>query len=62
MTRKVRVIEDDEECLKVITYPLERLGYEVIASETGRRHQLAMAERADFVIHDTDFRTLTRWR
>jgi CheY-like chemotaxis protein len=51
--KKVLVIEDNRDNLRLITYALERHGYEVIAAETGARGvELAISERPFFVVMD----------
>ena len=51
--KKVLVIEDNSDNLRLITYALQRYGYEVIAAETGLRGvELAIAERPAFILMD----------
>jgi CheY-like chemotaxis protein len=51
--RKVLVVEDNGDNLRLITYALQRYGYEVISAETGMRGvELAIAERPAFIIMD----------
>ncbi len=51
--KKVLVIEDNRDNLRLITYALERYGYEVVAAETGERGvELAISERPFFVVMD----------
>lgn len=51
--KKVLVVEDNGDNLRLITYALHRYGYEVIAAETGLRGvELAIAERPAFIIMD----------
>ena len=51
--RKVLVIEDNEDNLKIIIYALERAGYSVIRAETGEEGlKLAVQERPFFVLMD----------
>lgn len=51
--KKVLVIEDNKENLRLITYPLRRAGYDVIAADTGERGvDLALTERPCFIIMD----------
>jgi CheY-like chemotaxis protein len=51
--KKVLVIEDNKDNLRLITYALERGGYEVVAAETGEEGvELAIRERPLFVIVD----------
>ena len=51
--KKVLVIEDNSDNLRLITYALRRSGYEVIAANTGLRGvELAVAERPAFIIMD----------
>ena len=51
--KKVLVVEDNRDNLRLITYALERSGYEVVAAETGTRGvELAVAERPAFIIMD----------
>jgi hypothetical protein len=51
--KKVLVVEDNRDNLRLITYALERHGYEVIAAETGVRGvELAISERPLFSVMD----------
>lgn len=51
--KKVLVIEDNKDNLKLITYALNRSGYEVIAAETGEEGvELALRERPFFIVMD----------
>lgn len=51
--KKVIVIEDNRENLRLITHALQRAGYEVISSETGELGiELALRERPHFIIMD----------
>ena len=51
--KKVLVIEDNSDNLRLITYALKRHGYEVIAAETGQRGvDLALNERPFFIVMD----------
>ncbi len=51
--KKVLVIEDNRENLRLITYVLKRSGYEVIATETGEEGvDLAVKARPFFIIVD----------
>ncbi|MBI4691405.1 MAG: response regulator [Nitrospirae bacterium] len=51
--RKVLVIEDNEDNLRLITYALQRSGYEVIPAGTGEEGiKLAIKERPFFIIMD----------
>jgi len=51
--KKVLVVEDNSDNLRLITYALRRYGYEVIAAETGMKGvELAIAERPAFIIMD----------
>lgn len=51
--KKVLVIEDNPHNLKLITYALERSGYQVIAAESGETGvDLALEERPFFIIVD----------
>jgi two-component system cell cycle response regulator DivK len=53
--KKVLVIEDNRDNLKLIAYALRRSGYEVIAAEAGEHGvDLAMRERPYFIIMDID--------
>lgn len=50
---KVLVIEDNRDNLKLITYALNRAGYEVISAETGEDGvELALQEMPFFIIVD----------
>ena len=51
--KRVLVVEDNSDNLRLITYALRRYGYEVIAAETGLMGvDLAIAERPAFIIMD----------
>jgi two-component system, cell cycle response regulator DivK len=51
--KKVLVIEDNKDNLRLITYPLQRAGYEVIPAATGEEGvTLAIRERPFFIIMD----------
>jgi CheY-like chemotaxis protein len=51
--KKVLVVEDNSDNLRLITYALHRYGYEVIVAETGLRGvELAIALRPAFIIMD----------
>lgn len=51
--KKVLVIEDNLDNMRLITYALERSGYEVIAAETGEEGvELAIRELPFFIIMD----------
>jgi two-component system, cell cycle response regulator DivK len=51
--KTVLVVEDNKDNLQIITYALQRAGYEVIAAETGEEGvELAIARRPFFVIMD----------
>ena len=51
--KKVLVIEDNPDNLKLISYALQHGGYEVISAETGEEGiELALKERPFFIIMD----------
>jgi CheY-like chemotaxis protein len=51
--KKVLVVEDNSDNLRLITYALHHSGYEVISAETGIKGvDMAIAERPDFIIMD----------
>lgn len=51
--KKVLVIEDNSDNMRLITYALERAGYEVIPAESGERGvELAISLRPFFIIMD----------
>lgn len=51
--KKVLVVEDNSDNLRLITYTLHHSGYEVISAETGIKGvEMAIAERPDFIIMD----------
>ena len=53
--KKVLVIEDNSDNLKLITYALRRSGYEVISAETGEAGiEMAIREKPFFIIMDID--------
>ena len=50
---KVLVVEDNPDNLRLITYALQRNGYDVIAAETGCRGvELAISEHPFFIVMD----------
>ena len=51
--KKVLVVEDNKDNMRLITYALERSGYKVIPTETGEEGvELAIRERPLFIIMD----------
>ena len=51
--KKVLVVEDNRDNLRLITYALRRHGYEVISAETGIKGvEMAVAEHPAFIIMD----------
>lgn len=51
--KKVLVVEDNKDNLRLITYALRRGGYEVIAAENGEEgFELALRERPFFILMD----------
>jgi two-component system, cell cycle response regulator DivK len=53
--KTVLVVEDNKDNLQIITYALQRAGYEVINAETGEEGvDLAIASRPFFVVMDID--------
>jgi CheY-like chemotaxis protein len=51
--KKVLVVEDNKDNMRLITYALERSGYAVIGAETGEDGvELAIRERPCFIIMD----------
>jgi len=51
--RKVLVVEDNSDNLRLITYALRRRGYDVISAETGIKGvELAIAEHPAFILMD----------
>lgn len=51
--KTVLVVEDNKDNLQIITYALQRAGYEVVAAETGEEGvEQAMARRPFFVVMD----------
>jgi len=51
--KKVLVVEDNKDNLRLITYALERYGYEVVSAETGERGvELALSEHPFFIVMD----------
>ena len=51
--KKVLVIEDNKDNLRLISYALRRAGYEVVAAETGEAGvELAAGERPFFIVMD----------
>jgi len=51
--KKVLVVEDNRDNLRLITYALHRHGYEVISADTGLKGvEMAVAERPAFIIMD----------
>lgn len=53
--KKVLVIEDNQDNLKLITYPLQRYGYEVVPAVTGEDGvDMALLEEFEFILMDID--------
>jgi len=53
--KTVLVVEDNKDNLQIITYVLQRAGYEVLAAETGEEGvELTIARHPVFVIMDID--------
>lgn len=51
--KKVLVVEDNSDNLRLITYALRRYGYEVIAAETGIKGvEMAITDKPAFIIMD----------
>jgi len=51
--KKVLVVEDNRDNLRLISYALRRHGYEVISADTGIKGvEMAVAEHPDFIIMD----------
>lgn len=51
--KKVLVVEDNDDNLRLISYALHRYGYEVLSAETGCKGvELAIEERPAFIIMD----------
>lgn len=51
--KTVLVVEDNADNLQIITYSLQRAGYEVISAETGEEGvEMAIANRPFFIIMD----------
>lgn len=51
--KTVLVVEDNKDNLEIITYSLQRAGYQVIAAETGEEGvELAIARRPSLIIMD----------
>jgi CheY-like chemotaxis protein len=51
--KKVLVIEDNRDNMRLITYALERSGYQVVSAETGEEGvELVIRERPYFIIMD----------
>ena len=51
--KTVLVVEDNNDNLQIITYALQRAGYEVIAAETGEEGvEMAIARRPFFIVMD----------
>ena len=51
--KKVLIIEDNLDNLKIMTYALQRAGYEVISTERGEAgYELAVNDPPDFIIMD----------
>jgi two-component system cell cycle response regulator DivK len=51
--KKVLVVEDNRDNLRLITYALQREGYEVVSAETGERGvEIAIRERPIFIVMD----------
>jgi CheY-like chemotaxis protein len=53
--KRVLVVEDNKDNLKLISYALEKSGYEVISAETGEEGiELALKENYPFILMDID--------
>jgi CheY-like chemotaxis protein len=53
--KKVLVIEDNPDNLRLITYPLQRCGYEVVSAVTGEDGvDMALLEEFAFILMDID--------
>ncbi len=51
--KRVLVVEDNEDSMKVITFILEKSGYSTIRAETGEKGvELVLKEKPDFIILD----------
>ncbi len=51
--KKVLVVEDNKDNLRLITYALRRKGYEVVSTETGEEGvRMAISERPFFIVMD----------
>jgi CheY-like chemotaxis protein len=51
--KKVLVVEDNRDNLRLITYALQRYGYEVISADTGTKGvELAISEHPVFILMD----------
>jgi len=51
--KKVLVVEDNRDNLRLITYALQRYGYEVISADTGKKGvELAVSEQPAFILMD----------
>lgn len=51
--KKVLVVEDNDDNLRLISYALRRCGYEVVSAESGTKGvELALASRPEFIIMD----------
>jgi len=51
--KRVLVIEDNEDNMKLITFILEKQGYDTIRAQTGREGiRLAVSEHPDFILLD----------
>ena len=53
--KRVLVVEDNKDNLRLISYALEKSGYEVISAETGEEGiELAIKENYPFILMDID--------
>lgn len=51
--RTVLVVEDNKDNLKIVTYALERAGYQVLAAETGEEGlRVALSEKPGLILMD----------
>jgi len=51
--KRVLVVEDNSDNLRLITYALRRYGYEVIAADTGMKGvEMAASEHPVFIVMD----------
>ena len=53
MAKKILVVDDEPDLLKVVTFRLQKAGYETITAEDGQKAlDLIQAQKPDLILHD----------